>query len=340
MKLSIVIISWNDRQDLLNCLRSVYSQTCSFDFEVIIADNGSTDGSLEAVRSEFGRARIVANGANIGFGPGNNAGIKTATGDYILLLNPDTLLHDAALEKLIAFADRHSEAGGFGCRVLNPDGSFQTTAQPAPTVFGYLLRAIYLRWPGRISDSLASDLYPGWEGLTERPIGFQAGCCLLVRGELLKSLGGFDPQFFHQFEDADLCHRIWKRGQTVLYFPGAVITHIGGQNRGRYPAKVVLETQRSKYRYFYKHYGSDGARRIRWVSLLDFGLRFAGYSLLRLAKPSQSLTDRLGVYRILLRWHWNVDPVDFVLHGKEPEVGCKPLAAAAVRLVEKQPVQA
>jgi GT2 family glycosyltransferase len=326
MKLSIVVICWNDLEHIGPCLRSVYAETKEIDFEVIVTDNGSTDGSLEWVQEHFPGVRIVKNCANLGFGPGNNAGIRVAQGEYVLILNPDTIIHNRALEKLVAYADRHPEAGAFGCRTLNMDGSLQGTAHPRPTLLRYLMRAIFLRWLGRLSDWFLCDEYVGWNGRTEREIGFHAGCCLLVRSKLLKVLGGFDERFFHQFEDADLCHRIWESGRSVLFFPDAELTHIGGQNRGRYPIRVVLETERSKYRYFHKHYGRAGAVGIRYVSLLHWCLRYVGYSALRVVRRKADLDSRLKMYRVLIKWNRSLDPVGFVETGQEPDVGYEPLA--------------
>jgi GT2 family glycosyltransferase len=332
MRLSVVIICWNDLQHIGPCLRSVYAETKSIDFEVIVADNGSTDGSLALVREHFPGVRIVANGANLGFGPGNNAGIRVAQGEYVLILNPDTIIHDRALEKLVAYADGHPEAGAFGCRTLNLDGSLQGTAHPRPTLLRYLIGALYLRWLGRLSDFFLSDEYIGWNGLTEREIGFHAGCCLLVRSRLLKALGGFDERFFHQFEDADLCHRVWNSGSSVLFFPHAELTHIGGQNRGRYPIKVVLETERSKIKYFHKHYGIKGAIRIRRASLLYWSLRYVGYRLLRVFRQSEALDNRLKMYRVLIKWNWRLNPIRFIESGLEPDVGYEPLAGVSTPL--------
>jgi GT2 family glycosyltransferase len=328
VKLSIVIICWNDLKCIGDCLRSVYAEPNAAEYEVIVTDNGSTDGSLEFVREHFPKVRIVANGANLGFGPGNNAGFNAASGEYVLILNPDTIIRPHALSRIIAFGERCPEAGAFGCRTLNMDGSFQVTAQPRPTVFRQLLAALCLRWLGRISRSLCVDTYPGWDGRSIREIGYNAGCTLVVRGELLKSLGGFDERFFHQYEDADLCHRVWQSGKSVLFCPEAEIAHIGGVKRGRYPIKVLLETQRSKYKYFHKHYGLKGAVRIRRVSLLDYGLRYVGYNLVRVFKSNESLEERLKMYRVMLKWHWKLDPARFIERGEEPDVGYEPLAPA------------
>jgi hypothetical protein len=326
MKLSIVIICWNDLSDIGKCLESIYWETSAIEFEVIVTDNASTDGSVEHVRSHFPKVRIVENRSNRGYGAGNNAGFRAALGEYVLILNPDTLIRERAIEKLLAYAECHPEAGAFGCRVLNTDGSFQHAAYPVPTVRSFLIAALYLRWLGRLSDFFVSDTYVGWEGMVEREIGYQTGCCLLIRNQWLKSLGGFDEQFFHQFEDVDLCLRLWKSGSSILFFPGAEIIHVGGLNRGRYPLRVVLETHRSRYRFFGKHYGKRVVKQIRRVSLISLWIRRMGYGVINCLKRDEAIRNRLAMYRVLIKWHWRIDPVRFIENGEEPDVGYKPLA--------------
>ena len=326
MKLSIVIICWNDLKVIIDCLKSVFEQTTNLEFEVIISDNGSSDGSPDCIRQLFPQARIVANGENLGFAKGNNAGINAARGEYVLILNPDTIIHDRALETLVAFADRHPEAGAFGCRVLNPDGSFQNPARPIPTVSGYLICALYLRWLGRLSPRFASDLYPGWEGRSERPIGFQSGCCILFRRDVLQQLNAFDDRFFFHFEESDLCYRIWQSGRSVLFCPAAEITHLGGQSVGRFPIRFALETYQSGYRFFYKHYGSRGLQELRLIYLLNFAIRYCGYGLSGMLRKSDALTNSLNMYKVSLKWHFKINPARFIQTGEEPNVGYAPLA--------------
>ena len=325
MKLSIVIICWNDRKVIIPCLRSIFQETQNVRFEVIVSDNGSTDGSLDEIRSQFPSVHIVENRANLGFSRGNNAGIRNASGDYILILNPDTIILDRALDKLVAFAEQHPDAGAFGCRVLNPDGSFQNPARPVPSLSGYLVAALNLRWLGRISHSFLSDVYPAWDGRTERAIGFQSGCCILFRSKLLKELGGFDERFFYHFEESDLCFRVWKADSSILFCPGSEITHLGGQSVGRFPIRFALETYRSGYRFFYKHYGKRGATQLRRINLLGLALRYPCYRALSFIRKSEALEDRLSAYRVALRWNLQLDPLLFVNSGVEPELGYPPL---------------
>src|SRR5262249_15537487 len=144
------------------------------EFELIVADNGSTDGSVEYIRQTYPQVKIVENKANLGFAKGNNAGIKEAKGDYVLILNPDTLCHEKALDKWIAFADQHPEAGAFGCRVVNADGSFHEPAQVFPTVRGYWFEAFFLHRLARFSEFFASGEYFGWDGKSVREIDWQS----------------------------------------------------------------------------------------------------------------------------------------------------------------------
>jgi len=317
MKLSVVIICWNDLRVIRDCLRSIHESTHSTDFEVIVSDNGSVDDSLEFIRKHYPRVRIVENNQNLGFARGNNAGISAATGEYVLILNPDTIIHDGALDKLVQFADRHPEAGAFGCRVLNPDGTYQASARLFPTVRRYWVAALGLT---RISSRFLFEQYPGWQGDTERSVDWQSGCCVMFRGDLLKNLGGFDEQFFYHFEEVDLCRRVWNAGRSILFTPEAVITHLGGQSVGRFPVRFEIEKHRSKYRYFYKHFGAEAARSCRRLSIARLRVRQLGYGLLNRIKPSEQIDRRLEMYREVLRWNQAIDPVHFVESGEEPRL--------------------
>jgi GT2 family glycosyltransferase len=318
MKLSIVIICWNDLRVIGNCLESIYSGTHATEFEVIISDNASTDGSVEFIRKTYPKARIIPNGANLGFAKGNNVGIRESRGEYVLILNPDTIIHDGALDQLVEFADLHHEAGAFGCRVLNPDGSYQISGRPFPTIWRYWIAGLYLRFLGRLSNVFVADTYVGWDGNSERAVDWQSGCCVMFRGDLLKELGGFDEQFFYHFEEVDLCFRVWKAGFPILFTPEAAITHLGGQSVGRFPLRFALERLRNRYRYFYKHYGPSGCRSCRSVTLTWFAVRRLGYFLMGLVRPSQTNKGRLEMYRAVIDWNRLLDPVRFVELGEEP----------------------
>jgi GT2 family glycosyltransferase len=320
MKLSIVIICWNDWKVIENCLRSIIQFTHNTEYEVIVSDNGSTDGSVDKIREQFPAVRVLENRANLGFARGNNAGIAEANGKYVLILNPDTIIHEGSLDRWIDFAERHPETGAFGCRVQNPDGSYQRSARPFPTISRYYISALGLRFLGHLRRPVLSDEYEWWKGDTERDVDWQSGCCVMLRGALLNELGGFDERFFYQFEEVDLCRRVWGSGSRVRFTPEVSITHLGGQSVGRFPVRFAVEICRNGYRYFYKHYGSAGAHRYRRVVLTKFRLRQLGYGLLNLIRPTDVVKRRLEMYSATVRWNQQLDPIQFVQHGTEQPV--------------------
>lgn len=330
MKLSIVIICWNDWKVIENCLASIYSGTKSTDFEVIVSDNGSEDDSPARIRRHFPQVRVVENGKNLGFAKGNNAGISKAQGEYTLILNPDTIVHDATIDKLVAFAERHPEAGGFGCRVLNPDGSYQEAARPFPTLSRDLIAALYLRPLGMLTDTFVSDKYMRWHGDTERTIDWQSGCCVMFRTAMLNMLGGFDEQFFYHFEEVDLCRRVWATGHSIVFSPEPTIIHLGGQSVKRFPVRFELERNRSRYRYYHKHFGPTACARCRIVSLVWLRIRQFGYSIVQLLMNDETIRQRIAMYRLVADWTTRLDPVKFVEIGEEPVVpGAAGQAASA-----------
>lgn len=331
MKLSIVIICWNDLKLIRDCLDSIYSGTRLTDFEVIVSDNGSTDGSIEHLRTHFPQVRVIENGANLRFAKANNVGIRASQGEYVLILNPDTIIHKGTLDGLVKFADEHPKAGAFGCRVLNPDGTYQESARPFPTVRGEWIAALGLKKLGAVSDWFLAGTYSGWQGDTQRQVDWQSGCCLLIRGELLKQLDGFDPQFFYYYEEVDLCRRIVDAGHPIWFTPDVTIIHLGGQSTKRFPLAFHLDRQITRYRYFYKYNGRNGVRRSRWAALAALVIRRVGYGLLQILHPSDVTKSRLDMLRAVLEWNWRVDPVRLIEHGEEPKLTVGPVTRVLER---------
>jgi GT2 family glycosyltransferase len=326
-KLSVVIVCWNDQAVIHDAIRSIYETTKALDFEVIVSDNGSADGCIDGIRDAFPypNLHIVENRANVGFSRGNNAGIAIARGEYILILNPDTIVHPGALEALVRFADQHPEGGAFGCRVLGPDGTYQGTAKVAPTIRGQWIHALGLHRLGRYSSWFLSRMYYGWDGDTEREVDWQSGCCVLFRGALLKQLEGFDPQFFYHCEEVDLCRRVWEAGYKVLFTPAAAITHLGQQSVKRARTRLDLETYRSLYRYVYKHFGTKAATRTRYPILIVLVRRWITARLLLLMRPSdvsRSLAESLAIQ---IKWNYRLNPIRFVQCHEEPDLGFAPM---------------
>ena len=323
MKLSIVIICWNDLKVIANCLKSIFEETRNIEFEVIVSDNGSSDGSLDYIRSHFVNIRIVENRANLGFAKGNNAGIRVAQGEYVLILNPDTIIHDGTLDGMVKYADQHPAAGAFGCRVEFPNGTFQPVQRPIFTLRSEWCWALGLGALARFSEWFHSGSYAKWHGETERAVGWLAGCFILARGELLRSLGGFDEQFFYYYEDTDLCRRIWESGHSILYTPKFAITHLGGQSTiNRFnPVGFAVDGEITRYLYYYKYDGRKGVRSCRRASLVGLTIRRIAYRLRHLFGSTEQTKKRQQILDTLFAWNYKVDPVRLVENGEEPSLG-------------------
>lgn len=333
MKLSVVILCWNDLKVIANCLASIYSGTHSTEFEVIVSDNGSTDGSIEFIRKKFPQVRLIENGRNLRFAKGNNVGIRQSQGEYILILNPDTIIHNGTLDGIVGFADQHPEAGAFGCRVLNADGTYQGSIWPFPTPRSEWIRALGLHALGYLSEAFHTGAYLKWKGRTQRTVGYPAGCFVLIRSELLKRLGGFDEQFFYYYEETDLCRRIWKAGFSILYTPEVSITHLEGQSTTKKfpPIGFLIDRQVTRYLYFYKHYGHEGARSARRSILAALLLRRLAGKFVQLVRPSEAGRNNLELLRTLFNWNYCVDPVRLAENGEEP----KPFLKLGPRVLER-----
>lgn len=269
--------------------------------EVIVVDNGSTDGTLELVRERFPEARIIEQ-ANRGFGAGNNAGMRAAAGRYFLLLNPDAWLTEGAFEAMVAFADEHPEAGVVGPRLLNPDGSLQRSVRGDPTPWRLATEYFFLRKLAPRSQALNALFGAGFDHKSVREADYLFGACLLVRREAVDSIGGFDEDFFLMSEEVDWLYRFRQAGWKVLFYPDAEVFHVVGASLN--PARFQ-DIVRGHLQFLRKHRGrrvAERARRVMLWGLRARGLMFRG--------------DRGRAYRETARWLGS-DGVDSLLESSE-----------------------
>lgn len=256
LKLSIVIVNLNTKDLTIGCLRSIQKESKNLKYEVLLTDNGSNDGSVEALKrlskEQYWRDKItlIFNNSNTGYAKANNQGIKKAVGEYILLLNNDTIVHKHALQNLISFADKNQDAGVVGSRLLNIDGSLQSSCYHFPTI-----------------TNAIKEYLLGQKGLFEKfaPNGHEAvivdsvvGAAFLITPKARKLVGILDERYFAYFEDIDYCRQVFRNGLKVYYLPNSVITHYHGATF----KKLADDGQRWKklipssitYHGFVKHY--------------------------------------------------------------------------------------
>ena len=275
---STLIVAHNNREFLPRCLESLPAGS-----EVVVVDNASADGSADLVAERFPGVKLVRLASNIGFGAGVNRAAAEATGDYLLLLNPDAEATPKALDRLVAFLDEHVTCGAASGRLLSMTENWQRTVniRRLPT-YGTLAAELLLLkavWPSnpltRRAD--AADI----DDSTSRAVEQPAAACLMVRRRVFEEVGGMDETFYPAwFEDVDFCHRILQAGWTIFFVPNANFRHIGGVSM------ATLDERRLKRlyyenmeRYMAKHHGWVGRAVTRSLVLAGMGLRATGYGL-------------------------------------------------------------
>jgi len=257
VQLSIIIVNWNTRDFLAQCLDSVYDTASDLELEVIVVDNGSTDDSVDMLKVRFPWVHLIANEENVGFVKANNQAIAHCQGRYVLLLNSDTQVLPGSLVEIIQFMDKHPNAGIAGVRLLNPDGTFQASYTPFPTLWReFLILSGLGRWLVRPSfPGLGSQIEKGPQKIK----GYMEGAFLTARREAVDQIGGLDEHIFMYAEDVDWCYRFQQTGWEVWYLPQAPIVHYGGQSSKKRRGRMEAELYRSRVYFFRKYYGQVAA---------------------------------------------------------------------------------
>jgi len=244
--LSIIVVGWNVRDLLAGTLATLPDGARPLTWEAVVVDNASTDGSPEMVAQVFPQVRLIRNTDNRGFARSNNQGIGASHGEYLLLLNSDTVVPPGALAALVAFMEKHPQAGACAPRLLQSNGQPQAYAFGEDPTLGYLFRRGMNRLIGRpIHD---------WNTTQTQEVDWVSGACLLARREAIDQVGGLDEGIFMYFEDNDWCLCMRQAGWKVYYHPQVEITHIGGQSVAQNPAARQAYYQ-SLDHFYAKHYG-------------------------------------------------------------------------------------
>ena len=270
LDLSIIIVNYNVKHHLRECLQSIYRSTKRASFEITVVDNNSTDGSVDMLKSEFPEVKLIENCQNLGFSKATNQGLRENKERYILLLNPDTIVLPNALDRMIEFMEANSHAGALGCRLLYPDGRLQPSCRSFPTLITAFfentgLEKLFLR--NRI---IGRHRIGHWDYNDIREVDQPMGSALMVRREAITQVGLMDEQFHMYYEDVDWCFRIKKRGWKIYFIPLAQIIHYGGQSARLNMAKMRIQRYKSRHKFFRKHYGTLSEWIVKQMDL--FGL--------------------------------------------------------------------
>jgi N-acetylglucosaminyl-diphospho-decaprenol L-rhamnosyltransferase len=264
--LAIVIVTYDTCAELDACLRTVVGHTHPFETVITVVDNGSTDGTLEMLRTRWPAVQVIEAGANLGFARANNLGIRATRSEYVLLLNPDTIVPPGALPMLVRGLAGHPGAAAAGPRLVDADGfpelSFGWAIGPLGELRQKIVGGLYRRRVRSVVRRV--DRWARMEGERE----WVSGACLVVRRADLEAVGLLDERYFMYTEDVDLCVQLRRRGRAILFVPHAEILHLRGRSASRNPRTEELR-RRSQLAYYRKHHP-------RWVPVLKLYLRVTG----------------------------------------------------------------
>jgi hypothetical protein len=305
-------VNYNTKRFLLECISSVFEQTSEVDFEIFVVDNNSTDGSVNEVKARFPRIKIIENQNNLGFPKANNQALKLMKGKYALLLNPDTLILDKALSKMVNFMEHNKSTGMLGCRILNGDGSLQRAAFPPPSLWTsitsklnierlspgkgsrYYHRHLERLFPANLTNCYYDSKYRTARGSFR--VGWVSGACLLIRRSSIEDIGFMDENLFLFGEDADWCCRAKEKGWGVMTLPEAQIIHFGGMSTSGALSISIESGHHSRLYFAKKHFGPISVVILKCITFLAL---LAKYAIIRL-KPGikrQERRSRLKGYR-------------------------------------------
>ncbi|KAA8999495.1 glycosyltransferase family 2 protein [Paenibacillus spiritus] len=285
---SILILNYNTCRLTLDCLRSVYDSATAYRYEVIVVDNHSSDGSVEAIRREFPQAVLIANEENVGFARGNNQAMKMAAGRYVLLLNSDTVVMPETLDTMIRFMDERPDIGASGCKIILPDGSLDKACKrgfPTPSASFYYAFGISKLFPDnpRYNGYQLGYLDPDQDYAVDALVG----AFMMVRRETIAEVGGLDEEFFMYGEDLDWCYRIKEAGWGIWYYPRTSIIHLKGGSARRRPPKIIYEFHRAMILFHRKHYQAKYNVMVNGAVYAGVGVKLAAALLRNALAPKR-----------------------------------------------------
>lgn len=295
--LSIVLVCWNNKAYLDPCLKSLYDTGMRNSFDIVVVDNGSTDGSQQMLAEKYPEVKIIQNADNVGLGRASNQGIQATTGRHVLLLNNDTIVNGASFDAMVDFLDQNPKTGAVGGILLNADGSIQSCYNNFSTLWEEFLIATRL-------GVIFSRGFPSiLQGDSIRAVDWMSSACLMVRRDAFDQIGLLDEGYFIYGDEADLQYRLKKAGWEIYFLPQSKTIHFGGRSMTRWPRRKMV--YRGKMLFFQKHYGVVRTFLLRaMLGLLSLG-KILAWSLVYLVPGRRDLAkselrSNLEVFKLCL----------------------------------------
>lgn len=304
LDISVIVVSWNAREYLRQCLKSIRETGDGIVREVVVVDNASHDGSPDMVAKDFPEVVLIRSDANLGFAKANNLGIQIAKGQCLALVNSDVVVHPKCFQRLAAYLVRHSEVGLVGPKILGRDGKLQRSCRLLPGVWNITCQTLGLDYLFSHSAWFSGREMRHWDQENEAEVEVLSGCFWLARREAVEQVGGLDERFFFYAEDVDWCKRFHDAHWKVVFFPEATATHFGGGSSSNAPLRYCIEMIRANLKYWQKHYGLAGRVLYYLFSILHHGIRvppLAILTILRLGNEPENIR-RLKENYYCFRW--------------------------------------
>ena len=301
---SIVIVNWNTRGLLRDCLRSITAQTRA-SHEVIVVDNASRDGSAAMVTAEFPDVVLIDNADNRGFAGANNQGLRIARGENLLLLNPDTIVLNGAIDRMLGWLAAHPDVGCVGCQVLEGPCVIQRTCFADPGAVNLIIVELGLLRLGRWIGFLGRPWYADWNRRSQRDVDVVSGMFMLVPRRVLEEVGVLDDAFFIYAEEADWCRRIRLAGWRCVFAPEAQIIHLDGGSKSttQVRSKMHIQMQKSHLIYVRKHEGSLAHATVKAMLVISALLRGLIFAAVHLVRRDPVSAARVRLAKATLAFH-------------------------------------
>jgi len=299
MDVSVIIVSWNTRRILAECVASICAQLTSDSYEIIVVDNASTDDTVQFIETECPQIKLIKNDENLGFAKANNLGIRASCGRYVCLVNSDVIVLEDCIDRLVAFMDDNPRVGMAGPRILNPDQTLQVSCRRFPSVWNNLCQTFGLNYLFPKSPFFSEPFMKYWTHDQIRHVDVLSGCFWMIRRKALDEVGLLDEDFFFYGEDVDWCKRFHDAGWDIVFFPQAEAIHKHAASTKKDPIRFYIELHKADLRYWSKHHGLFGRLMYSGIILIRHTLRMPFFMFQYAIKPSTRQDTRLKLRRSL-----------------------------------------
>lgn len=304
MDVSIILVNWNTRDLLKECISSIFAQTKS-NFEIFVVDNASDDESAQMVRNYFPTVKLIENSQNLGFAAATNQAINVCQGKYIFLLNPDTKILDHAIDKLIAILNQNDQVGLVACKLLNRDFSVQTNVGKFYSFWNTLFTNPVISKFSNPIKLISNKQISSSNHVSDQEIDWARSSALMIRKRAMDQAGYFDEQFYIYGEELDLCWRLKHFGWKLLFHPNAEILHYGKASSNQRKAEMFIQNNKSFYIFLKKNYPLYSYYLFRTRNIFYMFLKILGFSLLFNFKHNKDREPGLKLCFVALKWHFS-----------------------------------